>query len=84
MLILTRKINEEIKIGQDITIKFLSSSDNQVKIGIEAPPNVQILRGEIFEKIVQSTFDASKQSNIKVAKVDNLKLNKIQRPPDVQ
>lgn len=84
MLILTRKINEEIKIGNDITIKFLSSSDNQVKIGIEAPPHVQILRGEIFEKIVQSTFDASKQSTIKVAKVDNLKLNKIQRPPDVQ
>jgi carbon storage regulator len=77
MLILTRKINEEIKIGPDITIRLLASSDNQVKIGIEAPQNVQILRGEIFEKIVQSTVDASQKSSIKLDNVSELKLNKI-------
>jgi carbon storage regulator len=77
MLILTRKMNEEIKIGPDITIRFLASSDNQVKIGIDAPQSVQILRGEIFEKIVQSTLDASKQSSIKLDNVSELKLNKI-------
>ncbi|MFO7445051.1 MAG: carbon storage regulator [Ignavibacteriaceae bacterium] len=77
MLILTRRANEEIKISPDITIRILSSSDSQVKIGIDAPPDVQILRGEIFDKIVQSTVDASAQSKIKVNDVSALKLNKI-------
>jgi len=77
MLILTRKMNEEIKIGPDITIRFLAFSDSQVKIGIDAPQNVHILRGEIFEKIVKSTLDASMHSSIKVDNVSELKLNKI-------
>ena len=37
MLILTRKFDEEIKIGSDITVKILSVSDGQVKLGITAP-----------------------------------------------
>ncbi|RPH72017.1 carbon storage regulator [bacterium] len=77
MLILTRKVNEEIKIGPDITIRFLAASEGQVKVGIEAPSYVQILRGEIFEKIVQSTLDASTKSGVKVDGISTLKLNKL-------
>jgi carbon storage regulator len=71
MLVLTRKINEEIKIGSDITIKIITTSDNQVKIGFEAPKNIQILRGEIYEKIKESTIEASKafvQTNLDLQK----------------
>ena len=59
MLVLTRKINEVIKIGSDISIKIISISDNQIKIGIEAPKSVQILRGEVYEKVKESTIQAS-------------------------
>lgn len=59
MLVLTRKINEEIKLGSDITIKIISISESQVKIGIEAAKNVQILRGEIYEKVKENTIQAS-------------------------
>jgi len=60
MLILTRKIDEEIKIGKEITVKILSVSDNQVKIGISAPGDIQIFRSEVYEKVIQNTVEASK------------------------
>jgi carbon storage regulator len=53
MLILTRKINEEIIINSEIRIKIISISENQIKIGISAPENMEILRGEIFERVKQ-------------------------------
>ncbi|MBI1938149.1 MAG: carbon storage regulator CsrA [Ignavibacteriales bacterium] len=59
MLILTRKIDEEIKIGTEITIKILTLSDNQVKVGISAPGDIQIYRGEVYHKVKQNTVDAS-------------------------
>jgi carbon storage regulator len=49
MLILTRKINEEILIGDDICIKILGSTQYSVRIGIEAPKEVIILRAELRE-----------------------------------
>jgi carbon storage regulator len=60
MLVLTRKINEEIKLGADISIKIISISENQIKLGIDAPKSVQIFRGEVYEKVKESTILASK------------------------
>ena len=51
MLILTRKSNEAIKIGDDITITVIDIRGNQVRIGIEAPIDVRVHRKEIYEKI---------------------------------
>jgi carbon storage regulator len=51
MLILTRKINEEIIINSEIRIKILSIAENQIKLGITAPGNMEILRGEIYERV---------------------------------
>lgn len=50
MLVLTRKIDEQIKIGDDITITIIKLRNNQVRIGIEAPRDVRVLRGELGEK----------------------------------
>lgn len=76
MLVLTRKINEEIKIGGDISIKVISISDNQIKIGIEAPKSVQILRGEVYEKVKESTIEASKSGSQANVNLLNYKIKK--------
>ena len=51
MLILTRKQNESVIIDDDIKVTVLSDRHGQVKIGIEAPADVEIWREEIFDKL---------------------------------
>jgi carbon storage regulator len=52
MLILTRNVGESIMIGDDIKFVILpSKNSNQIKVGIDAPPNVPVHRLEIFERI---------------------------------
>jgi carbon storage regulator len=51
MLVLTRKVNECISIGDNIFIKVIGVEGAQVKLGIEAPRNVRVLRQEIYKKI---------------------------------
>lgn len=51
MLILSRKIDEKIKIGNDITITLIDVHGDQVKIGVEAPKNVKVFRQEVFDEI---------------------------------
>lgn len=77
MLILKRKLDEEIIINSNIKVKILSVSENQVKIGIEAPVEVEIFRGEIFEKVKANLIAASEQSKEKLKGISELKLNKI-------
>ena len=62
MLILSRKIDEKIKIGDNITITLIDVHGDQVKIGVEAPKNVKVFRQEVFEAI---------QSENKAAAVEN-------------
>ncbi|MCX6151064.1 MAG: carbon storage regulator CsrA [Ignavibacteriales bacterium] len=76
MLILTRKEGEKIYIGSDIKITIISVADNQVKVGIEAPPELKILREELYEKIKQNIIESKLQVEPKVDKLSNLKLNK--------
>ena len=51
MLILSRKIDEKIKIGEDITLTIIEIRGDQVKIGVEAPKNVKVFRQEVFNAI---------------------------------
>jgi carbon storage regulator len=48
MLVLSRKVGEEIKIGENITIKILEVEGNRVRIGITAPADVTIHRQEVW------------------------------------
>ena len=50
MLILTRRIQESIMIGDDVTMTILSVRGNQVRIGIDAPKSVEVHREEIYHK----------------------------------
>jgi carbon storage regulator len=51
MLILTRRVNEAIRIADDVTITILGIKGQQVRIGIEAPKNIPVHREEIFQRI---------------------------------
>jgi carbon storage regulator len=51
MLILTRRPNETLVIGTEITVTVLGVKGNQVRIGVNAPKNVTVHREEIFERI---------------------------------
>ncbi|WP_350302975.1 carbon storage regulator CsrA [Peribacillus frigoritolerans] len=65
MLVLTRKPNEAIMIGDDIEITILSVEGEQIKLGINAPKNVEIHRKEIYLSIQQENSEAMKmESNL--------------------
>lgn len=51
MLVLTRKLNEKIRVGDDIIVTIIQIDKGSVKIGFEAPENVPIYRDEVYEKI---------------------------------
>lgn len=57
MLILTRRVGEALKIGDDVTITVLNVRGNQVRIGIDAPKDVSVHREEIYDKIHNDGYD---------------------------
>ena len=54
MLVLTRKKGETIHIGDSIVIKVISCGRGKVKLGLDAPNSIRVLRGEIAESIDQT------------------------------
>ncbi|WP_144697852.1 carbon storage regulator CsrA [Fictibacillus phosphorivorans] len=62
MLVLTRKLQEAIKIGEDIELTVLSIDGEQVKIGISAPKHIEIHRKEVFLSIQQENSKAASTS----------------------
>ena len=58
MLVLSRKTNETIKIGDDIEIRILEVKGDTIRIGIEAPKNIDILRGELVQSITETNTEA--------------------------
>jgi carbon storage regulator len=60
MLVLSRKNGESIKIGESIEITIISSKNDQVKVGIKAPSNIEIYRSEIYDQILTENQQASK------------------------
>lgn len=55
MLILTRRIGESLVIDEDIVVRVIEIKGTQVRLGIEAPENVQILREELVKRDVAGT-----------------------------
>jgi carbon storage regulator len=53
MLILSRKVNESLMIGDDVSVTVLSIKGGQIRIGISAPRDIAVHRQEIYEKIRQ-------------------------------
>ncbi len=51
MLILTRRVGETLKIGDDVNVTVLGVKGNQVRIGVDAPKHVAVHREEIYDRI---------------------------------
>ena len=58
MLVLSRKVNETIKIGDEIEIRIIEVKGDTIRIGIEAPRNIDILRGELVQSISETNTEA--------------------------
>ncbi|OSM02400.1 carbon storage regulator CsrA [Magnetofaba australis] len=61
MLILTRRVGESLQIGDDIKVTLLGIKGNQVRIGIDAPRDVEVHREEIYDKIRRETRKANRR-----------------------
>lgn len=61
MLILSRKVDQKIKIGADITLSIIEIRGDQVKIGVEAPKSVKVFRQEVLEAIQSENIAAANQ-----------------------
>ncbi|MBN2090923.1 carbon storage regulator CsrA [candidate division KSB1 bacterium] len=59
MLVLTRRIGESIIIGQNIKVMVTDIQGNQVRLGIEAPTEIPVHRGEIYERIKEQNLKAA-------------------------
>ena len=70
MLVLTRREDESIMIGDDIVVKVLDLKENQVKLGIVAPKSVAVHRQEIYEAIQAENAQAAAPG--KVENISNL------------
>ena len=65
MLVLTRRLGEAITIGDNVKLIVVEIDGNQVKLGIEAPREIEIYREELFEKIKGVSFDSTKPTEKK-------------------
>jgi len=63
MLVLSRKLNEEIIINGQIRIVVVKISKDQVRLGIDAPKDIIVDRGEIHEMRTQQTFTSQDTSH---------------------
>jgi carbon storage regulator len=64
MLILSRKVNEKIMIGEDISVSVIEIRGDQVRIGVDAPKAVKVFRLEVFEAIKTENKAAAESSPV--------------------
>lgn len=64
MLVLARRINESIMIGDDIEVVIVDVKGDQIKLGIRAPRNVTVHRAEVYKEIQEQNRRAAASSNL--------------------
>ena len=62
MLILSRKVNEKIMIGDNIAVSIIEVRGDQVRIGVDAPKSVKVFRQEVYDAIKAENKAASESA----------------------
>jgi carbon storage regulator len=62
MLILARRVNETIVIGDNVRVSVVDIKGDQVKLGIEAPRHVKVYRQEVFDAIQEENREAARSA----------------------
>ena len=75
MLVLSRKLNETILIGDNVRVTLLGIEGDKIKIGVDAPRDVKIFR----EELVEATKDTNQQAL--AAPIVSFDLSKMKKPP---
>jgi carbon storage regulator len=70
MLILSRRLNEKIVIGDDIVVSVVEVRGDQVKLGIDAPRKVKVFRQEVFDAIQEENKKAAAASGLQLPVMD--------------
>jgi len=81
LLILTRKIGEGIILGDDIRIAVLEIRGKQIRIGIEAPPDVVVLREEIYQRIQEENLQAAGVRDVDLKEITKIWKQKKENEP---
>jgi len=66
MLVLARKKNQSIMLGSDIKVTVLEIGEDFVKVGIDAPKDITILRGELYQEVKNENTTAAVNDNTTV------------------
>lgn len=69
MLILTRKLGEGLFIGDDIRITVVEVRGRQIRLGIEAPSHVVVLREEIYKRVRDQNLQAAALENVNLMEI---------------
>ena len=64
MLVLSRKLDQEIRIGENIVVRVIAIKGNQVRLGIVAPAEVPVLREELLAKVPSSASRSCSESRV--------------------
>lgn len=81
MLILTRKIGEGIILGDDIRITVLEIRGKQIRIGVEAPSSVVVLREEIYQRIQEENLRAAGVRDVDLKEITKIWKSKKENEP---
>jgi carbon storage regulator len=69
LLILTRKLGEGLFIGDDIRITVVEVRGRQIRLGIEAPSHVVVLREEIYKRVRDQNLQAAALENVNLMEI---------------
>ena len=72
MLILSRKEDEKILIDENIKISIVEIKGNTVKIGIEAPEEVEILREEVYKSVEEENIKATQERKVELEQLKRI------------
>jgi carbon storage regulator len=79
MLVLSRKINETIRISDDVVVTVVAVDGGTVKLGIVAPEHISIHRGEVYARIQEENRRAATSAPVQVARLARFWQNKGRR-----